>query len=124
MGQDHQKEAPGFSDTEVFRFTADVFQDMAPLLADEEIDILTDQDINSLWNANHEVLEILKGSTRLEDARENLYEYLNVCEKEVFSWSLLCIACCCHTTSACTSWRIRWRASINCTPTAGRTWKL
>jgi len=85
MGQGHQEEAPGFSDTEVFRFTADVFQDIAPLLADEEIDILIDQDINSLWNANPEVLEILKGSTRLEDARENLYEYLNVCEKEVFS---------------------------------------
>ncbi len=84
MSHKNLKEVQRLSGTEVFKFIDAVFQDRFPLLADE-IDIITDQDITSLWNANPEVLEILKGSTCLEDARENLYEYLNVCEKEVFS---------------------------------------
>ncbi|NVM57416.1 MAG: KamA family radical SAM protein [Desulfobacterales bacterium] len=84
MSQNYLKNAPGFSSTEVFRFIDDVFQDKIPLLADE-IDVITDKDIKFLWNANPEVLEILQESTCLEDARENLYEYLNLCEKEVFS---------------------------------------
>ncbi len=51
----------------------------------DEIDVITDKDINFLWNTNPEILKILQESTCLEDARENLYEHLNLCEKEVFS---------------------------------------
>jgi len=84
MSHKNLKEVQRLSGTEVFKFIDAVFQDRFPLLADKIVTI-TDQDITFLWNSNPEVLEILKESTGLEDARDKLYEYLNICEKEVFS---------------------------------------
>jgi len=84
MSHKNLKEVQKLSGTEVFKFIDAVFQDRFPLLADE-IDKITDKDITLLWNSNPEILEILKESTGLGDARDKLYEYLNICEKEVFS---------------------------------------
>ncbi|UCH62865.1 MAG: KamA family radical SAM protein [Fidelibacterota bacterium] len=84
MSHKNLKDALKLSGTEVFKFIDAVFQDRFPLLADKIVTI-TDHDITFLWNSNPEILEILKESTDLEDAREKLYEYLNICEKEVFS---------------------------------------
>jgi lysine 2,3-aminomutase len=64
--------------------TADIFQDEW-LLGTGAIDIATDDDLKALWAANEEIRTILRESEYLEDARENLFEYLNLCEKEVFS---------------------------------------
>jgi len=73
-----------YSSTRVFDLTDDVFQDEFPLLANS-IDIPTDRDIKKMWDVNPEMLKILKESEYLKDARESLYQYLNICETEVFS---------------------------------------
>lgn len=75
--------SPLYSSTEIFTPTDDVFQDERPLEA-EEIDIADEGDINRLWEANSEIRAILKESETLEQARENLYEYLHLAELEVF----------------------------------------
>ncbi|MBL7074252.1 KamA family radical SAM protein [candidate division KSB1 bacterium] len=75
---------PKYSSTEVYEITDDVFLDKIPLRADE-IDVALDQETQKLWDANPEILKILQESEFLDDARESLYEYLNICEKEVFA---------------------------------------
>lgn len=73
-----------FVSTEVYEITDDIFQDKIPLLAGK-IDIASAQDIKKLWNANPEILKILRSSWSLRDSRKKLYDYLNDCEMEAFS---------------------------------------